>query len=299
MFGLELACLAILALYLAVELPRRRARGVFLRRLGLVTAASWLAEDTCIRLYDFYAYAPGWSVFVDRVPLLVILIWAPVVFSAWALARRLLPAGGRWVPLAGAALVFADAWLIEPIAVAAGLWRWHAPGLFGVPPIGVLGWAFFAGTCIALFEWNDRRGAPARADALVVPLAALATHALLLATWWGALRWISVPLPGRPAALVAGAAAVALTALALRTGARARVPFALMATRIPPAALFFVLLALHGRDTPALVAWALAFAPPYLALTPWEALRRATASWSAVHRPRRSRSSRSWKASKS
>ncbi len=267
MVGFQLVCLAIVALYVAVELPRQRDRARWLRRMGVITAGSWLAEDTCIRLYDFYGYAPEWSAFVDRVPLLIVLIWAPVVMSAWGLAQRM---ASRRVWLAGAAFVFADAWLIEPIAAASGLWRWHAPGLFGVPPIGVLGWAYFAGVAMAAFEWLDRRRAPGWADLAVVPVAALGSHALLLATWWGALRWVSFTVPEWPAVAVAWAASLGLTAWAWRH--QGRVPMAQMTPRIPGAVLFFVLLAAHR--SPPLVAWALAFAPPYLALTPWGAPAR-------------------------
>jgi hypothetical protein len=39
-----------------------------------------------------------------------------------------------------------------------------------------------------------------------------------------------------------------------------------MLLRVPAAAFFFVLLALYGRTQPALVAWTLAFAPPYCSL---------------------------------
>jgi hypothetical protein len=267
MSAFECVCLAIVGLYLAIERPR----GPRARRLLLIAVAAWLSEDTCMRLYDFYAYDPAWSGFIDRMPVLVALIWAPVVMSAWGLARRL----GRGA-LAGAAFVFADAWLVEPIAVASGLWRWHEPGLFGVPPIGVLGWALFAGACMAAFEWLDRRGAPAAMDLLVVPFAALATHAMLLAAWWGALRWVDGTVPAWPAAALAVVVSVVLTARA----PRGRVPLAQMAPRIPGAVLFFVLLARHG--SPALVLWSLAFAPPYLALTSW----RAVETW------RSSRSSR-------
>ena len=50
-----------------------------------------------------------------------------------------------------------------------------------------------------------------------------------------------------------------------------------MWTRVPAAAFFFVLLALYGRREPALIAYALAFAPPYLALTRWPHAHGSTA----------------------
>ena len=36
--------------------------------------------------------------------------------------------------------------------------------------------------------------------------------------------------------------------------------------RVPAAMFFLVLLAIYGRDDPALIAWVLAFVPPWLAL---------------------------------
>jgi hypothetical protein len=45
--------------------------------------------------------------------------------------------------------------------------------------------------------------------------------------------------------------------------------------RVPAAGFFFVLLALHGRSLAPLVAYALAFAPPYLAMTAWASPRPA------------------------
>jgi hypothetical protein len=156
---------------------------------------------------------------------------------------------------------------MEPIAVRAGLWTWFEPGFFGVPPIAVLGWGYFAFTCMAIFERADtgRRGRGA-AELLVLPLAPLSTHGALLASWWGALRWVNLPLPPWAATALAWGLGLILSARALRTRAASRVPLWAMATRIPAAAFFFGLLALPGRRDPWLVAYALAFAPPYLSL---------------------------------
>ncbi|MFO0679144.1 MAG: hypothetical protein U0169_21635 [Polyangiaceae bacterium] len=57
------------------------------------------------------------------------------------------------------------------------------------------------------------------------------------------------------------------TAVALASrGYGKDVPRAIMLKRVPGAAFFFVLLALHARDDLPLVAYAVAFVPPYLAL---------------------------------
>jgi hypothetical protein len=252
---LQAACAAILALYLVLRLRRDAAPGRTVRRLGLLLMASWLGEDSLIRAYGFYAYSPGWGLFIDRVPLLIVCIWPVVVDSAWHLARCL----GRPVPL-GFALVLSDAALIEPIAVRAGLWRWSEPGLFGVPPIGLLGWALFAAACIALFE---RR----RSWLQVLVLPPLFTHAALILIWWGLLRWVSLPLPSWAAAAAAWGVALPLAVLIRRRCLGRRVPIGGLLVRLPGALFFFVLLALSGDA--ALWAYALAFVPPYLVLMDW------------------------------
>ena len=123
MIPIQLTCLAIVLISLSMGLRQAESRTEYLRRYGLLVLAAWVAEDSCIRCYGFYHYAPGWSLFVDQVPLAIVLIWPCVILSARELAG---------VPLIGAAIVLTDAGLIEPIAVQAGLWHWTEPGLFGV-----------------------------------------------------------------------------------------------------------------------------------------------------------------------
>jgi hypothetical protein len=249
MLGLELACVAIVALYVAA---RRDAWPTLL----VLAVAGWIGEDSVIRAYGFYFYSPRWHLFLDRVPIMIVIIWPIVIHSAWSLARRLAPAHAV---LVGAAIVLADASLIEPIAVHAGLWQWTEPGLFAVPPIGIIGWAYFAGAAMACIE----RGWAA----VAVVVAPAATHVLLVASWWTLFKWLSRPLPAWPFVvavwLVLGALAIAARAVRNRHQAAIRNDLLL---RGPGAAFFFVLLAVHGRDLPSLVAYACAFAPPYLAL---------------------------------
>lgn len=255
----ELACLAIVAFYLATRLGGGGSARSLARRYALLAAGAWAAEQSCIRLYGFYAYAPVWRWWLGDVPLTVTLIWPVVILSAREIAQT---AGlrGNLARAGAAAVVLADAALIEPTAVAAGLWSWTAPGVFGVPPIGLLGWAFFAGL-------SDR-----------VVGALLGTHLLLLAGWWGALRWVSVPLPG---AWAAGAAWILSAALAWRMARlpreRAKALRPVLLRRLPAAMFFWVLLALHGRGNPALVAWVLAFVPPYLVVLARGVLARSGA----------------------
>ncbi|HEY2744819.1 MAG TPA: carotenoid biosynthesis protein [Polyangia bacterium] len=257
MLALEIACAAIVAIYV---IARREA----IPALALLAVAGFIGEDSVIRVYGFYFYSPRWHLFLDRVPLMIVVIWPIVIHSAWSLARRLAPSRA-WAPLVGAGIVLADASLIEPIAVHAGLWTWTEPGLFAVPPIGILGWAFFAGAAMVCLERAEKNGTP---PALAVVAASLTTHALLVASWWLAFKWMSRSLPPWPfvaaAWIVLGA--LALAAARARPGRGAPALRKDLLLRGPGAAFFFVLLLLDGRDAPPLCAYAFAFVPPYLAL---------------------------------
>ena len=250
MLALELVCAAIVAFY---AWARRDA----LPTLAVLAVAGFIGEDSVIRAYGFYFYSPRWHLFLDRVPLLIVVIWPIVIHSAFTLARRLAPRS-RLGPLIGAAIVLCDASLIEPIAVHAGLWSWTEPGLFAVPPIGIIGWAYFAGAAMACLE----RARPVAA----IVVAPLATHVLLVASWWLAFKWLSRLLPAWPFAVAAWVVLGALTALAVRARLGRRIPRADLLLRGPGAAFFFVLLAIHARDLPSLVVYGLAFVPPYIAL---------------------------------
>ncbi len=237
--ALEALFFGIIGLFIAMRGPR------VLPRLLMYAAAAWIAEDTVIHAYGFYAYSPDWSVMVDQVPLTVLLIWPIVIISAQDLA-------GRWAPL----VVLSDAALIEPIAVLCGYWWWTEPGIFGVPPIGIAGWAIFAAWALSL---ERRIGHPAA----VLIGAPLLTHASLLALWWGALRWVNVPIPPLVAFTVALLVCVAASFRAfLRWSAERRT----VLMRVPAALFFFAALAFASPPR-LLVAYALAFAPPYLILT--------------------------------
>ncbi|MBI4701934.1 MAG: carotenoid biosynthesis protein [Deltaproteobacteria bacterium] len=261
----------------------------------VLAVASWLAEDTVIRAYGFYQYSPRWSLFVDRVPLTIALVWPVVIHSAWDLARGLVPGRAARAAAVGGALVLADAALIEPVSVAAGLWSWNEPGIFRVPPIGIVGWAYFALAAMAVLGWaehRERRANPftafacqqrrlaesAAIAALLLLLPPAASHLLLVASWWAGFKWVSDTVPPWPVVAALWALSLALSAAALRSPAGRRLARVDLMARVPAAVFFFVLLALHGRSQPALVAYALAFAPPYLALTAMAGGRSATVS---------------------
>ena len=258
----ELAALAIMAFYFAVRFRRGRAEGAsFARGFALIAPAAWLAEDTAIRAYGFYHYDPRWHLILDRMPLMVATIWPFVILSARELAVRLWPGRRGPIVLGGAAIVLFDATLMECVATSSGLWTWTEPGMFGVPLMGIWGWGCFAAACIWLLEVLPPRRRP-----LLVVAAPAMTHVLLIASWWGAFKWITAPLSGWTAAGATMAACAALTVAVLGWRRRVRVPLDEMIARGVAASLFFALLAIYHRDNGPLLAFTLAFAPPWLLL---------------------------------
>lgn len=273
MLVLEIACALIVILFVVTRARLDERPLQFLRRLLLLSLTSWIAENSVIHAYHFYQYDPSWSLFVDQVPLMIVIIWPVVIHSAWDLVCRLRGGPSAAAALLAALMVLADASLIEPIAVQAGLWSWNEPGLFEVPPVGLLGWSYFAGLCLLVLHLSQRwgeRGWLVELTMLFIPI--LVTHLLLLATWWGLLRWVNHTIPPWPVVGLVWLIAIGLAVLAWRSPASRRVPRVEMMLRVPAAGFFFVLLGIYGRSVPELVAYALAFAPAYIALT-WRAHR--------------------------
>ena len=203
MIAVETSSVLILALCAFVQWRSGGLGGLrtFLRDAALIGAAGWLAEDLCIRLFSFYGYAPGWTARLDRVPLLIGVIWPFVILSARDVARALW-GEGRWLPLAAGALIVFDAALVEPVAVRAGLWSWSESALFGVPLIGLAGWGAFGAICLVLLRWK-----PWAVPLLAPPL----VNAALVVLWWGGFRWgPRQELPTTAPLLLAFAAAAAL-----------------------------------------------------------------------------------------
>lgn len=264
--SLELVALAIIAVYVmvyALGLPEKRE---FFIRLVLVSVASWIAEESCILSYQFYSYSPTWTLFLADVPLLVIVIWPIIVHSAWDLASQMLRPGQRFLPLLAAAIVFTDALLLEPVGVHIGLWSWKEPGIFEVPPIGVLGWAYFAFLCMLHFGKGRRRNGTWRIDLLIPVTSVLGTHLLLVITWWVAFRWVKITVDPRLAVGVAWMVSIFLVYAILRNRTGTRVEKKTLWLRLLGALLLFTLLVLNANDSKLLIGYAVAFAPPYLTL---------------------------------
>ncbi|MFO0727440.1 MAG: hypothetical protein U1E65_26925 [Myxococcota bacterium] len=265
LWPIELSSLFILAFFLAVMARRgllsapegRRGFQKTLLDIAAIALFSWVAEVLNIHLFGFYQYDAPWLLFADVMPVLVALIWPFVILSARELAWHLELRGPRG-PSAWAvfAIVTYDAALVEPIAVKAGLWSWNEPGIFGVPPIGILGWGLYA----LSISWIYDRAPRAMAAAPIL------VQGMLVLAWWGLFRWtLRAPVP--PAILPALAALVGIALAIALIRARRRAPLSVMAPRMAAALLFFALLFLRGNDLIWLVLYGVSFALPYLAAT--------------------------------
>lgn len=258
----EIACVIVVALTLA-GMSRARDLRALLRDYAALAVAAWVGEDTSIAFYRFYAYAPGWHVRVHHVPLLVPLIWPLVVLSAREVVSKLWPELGGWRPLVVGAVVAFDASLVEVVAVRAGLWSWAEAGHLGVPLIGIVGWGYFAaGADVALSRGRA---------ILAIVTGPLATHALVLLTWWGLFRWSLRGLLG--VASLAGLAGLAVLVLVLVLGRRRAgyaIPLDLAMPRMIAASLFVVLLVMTAPLDAPLWTHAACVAVPYLAATSYD-----------------------------
>ena len=266
MRGLQVACIAIVALYVTFRL-KTSDPWAFAARFLTLSLGAFVGENSMIHLYGFYGYGPLWWLFIDRVPLLVVLIWPVVIDSAMMLARHVAGPSApayKWLLLTFL-FVLSDAALIEPIAVTTGLWFWTHPGLFRVPPIGILGWAYFSVLAAVTLHATRGRGPVLRALAVLL-VAPLGCHALLLASWWGGLRFVDVTLAPRTVAAVALVLGLVVAGTSLVLRIRRRVPPWELWVRAPAAAFFFVLLFAYADGGPFLVPYAVAFAVPYLTL---------------------------------
>jgi hypothetical protein len=264
--SLELVALSIIAIYVVVYALGQPEKREFFIRLVLVSAASWIAEESCILCYRFYSYSPSWTLFLANVPLLVIVLWPIIVHSAWDLASQMLQPGHRFVPLPAAAIVLTDALLLEPVGVHSGLWSWKEPGIFEVPPIGVLGWAYFAFLCMLHFGKGRRRNGTRRINLLIPVVSVLGTHLLLVITWWVAFRWVKITVDPRLAVGVAWMVSIFLVYAILKNRTGTRVEKKTLWLRLLGALFLFTWLALNAGDSKLLIVYAVAFAPPYLTL---------------------------------
>jgi hypothetical protein len=266
MILLQLTALCIVLIYVFFHTVCQAGAARFLIRAFIVSMACWITEETCIRFYGFYSYNPSWSLFLGHVPVMIILIWPVLIHSTWNLASQLSSQRPKLIPLAAGVLVCTDALLIEPVAVNANLWAWSEPGIFHVPPIGILGWGVFAFFCTLFFEKGPSSSTLKRRIGWLLVVPVIGTHLLLLSIWWGALRWINMDVPSVPLAGVAWVVSIVLTLFILRQGTGRDVKKKTLLLRIPPSLFFLVLLLSNAGGAEMLIVYVLASVPPYITI---------------------------------
>lgn len=278
MSAIEPLCLGIVLLYVVL---RARAEPRVLLRLAALAVAAWIGEDTCVRAYGFYSYTSSpadgpWRLWLDVVPVVVVLTWPVVIHSAWELARALgrSPLRLKRVVAVTGAVVLADAALIEPVSVQAGLWSWTELGPWGVPLIGVLGWGAFAALAVLPLEAlvrtppaSETEGGPSPRARWPIYLAlallpGLAVHLPLVLSWWMGFRYL--PSPGQGLTLGAGAGLSLAACLGTTRVSRDLRPQLIWLRG--PGALFFFALLLWKAPRPSLLAWASLAGLPYALL---------------------------------
>jgi putative membrane protein len=121
----------------------------------------------------------------DAVPAALALFFLPLVVDGYLLALRLLGdrATSRWVrvPLAVGCVVAIDL-VLDPAAVALGLWSYAGTGLYGVPLSNYAGWVLSATVAVGLFEAGfDHEAVRRRAEEYPYLLDDLVSFVLL----WG------------------------------------------------------------------------------------------------------------------
>ena len=260
----------------SVATAQDRARRVV--EIVALAASAWIGEHTVIEAYLFYFYDDGWWLKLGHVPLLVALIWPMVVLSARDCVTHLFaPASRLKKALMVAGIVIFDASIMEVIAVEAGYWTWFEAGYLHVPLMGIVGWGCF-GFIACLWLDALERGDRIAAHGLTPVITVLGTHALLLALWWGALRWVLRGDLG-PNALVGFGVIAVLFGIAVW---RARklglgvLPHTVTAPRVMATSVFVALL-MSLPDASSQWVHLGAAAVPYLIALRWSSLRSSGA----------------------
>lgn len=140
-----------------------------LQQIGALMLAGWGAETVAMMWYDYYAYAPTWTLWLGHVPLAVVGVWPVVILTSYQVIRATVARESTPIKVAllTGLLVIFDAAFIEPVAVRMGLWAWQDGTYFGVPALGYIGWGFLGFSAAFIFEeprfnrwlgFNEQRG---------------------------------------------------------------------------------------------------------------------------------------------
>jgi hypothetical protein len=163
---------------------RHASRALGVRRAALemsaLAAYGFTLEAVAMAVFASHRYSAEWMLAPLGVPVAVALVWSAVIVAvmavAWRYAARTLMARAALAALTAIALDM----MIEPVAVAAGLWAWTPPGPWlGVPIGNFVGWGVIVGAyAYGAERWAGNEGWP-RAIARRAALAAGCIAALV------------------------------------------------------------------------------------------------------------------------
>ena len=265
MLVIEVLIIAGVLVYIAGHALKEQKPTAFLKPFLFCAAAAWMAEESSIRLYGIYDYSPVWHFFIADVPLVVILVWPALIHSAIVLSSYFLSPDSRFIHLMAAGIVLADAMLIEPIAVSFDLWLWHQPGLFGVPVIGLLGWAYFAFFAVGFFIPINPPGRIKLKFLFLLVVVLIGTHLLLLISYWTFFKWTTATVDPVWSVVAVWIISAMLFSLVISAKTGHHIELKPLLIRIPAAVFFYALLFAKKNSLP-LILYCLAFVPPYLAM---------------------------------
>jgi len=122
----------------------------------VLAAYGYSLELAAIGVFASHEYGDGWAMAPLGVPVAVAVVWAAVISSAMALAPRLGLRSALGRGAAAAVIAIALDFVMEPVAVRAGLWSWTPPGPWlGIPVGNFVGWAVVVGSYTAAAErWH-------------------------------------------------------------------------------------------------------------------------------------------------
>ena len=265
MIILQIAAFGITVMYVSYWLLRDGNAEDFIIRYVTISASGWLAEEFSIQAYSAYHYNPSWGFFIGHVPILIIMVWPLIIHSGWELASQLVHGNRKYLPMVIAGIVWIDASLIETISTKAGLWSWNGTGLFGVPLIGIFGWAYFAFFSILFIELTSKIRRLAGRMALIFISTVASTHILIITTWWLFFKWNYISLDSVLLTAMAWIVSIAMASYLLWKRLWVNFDKKILIVRMPPV-LFFFILYLKGRPDGLHTTYLTAFAIPYILL---------------------------------
>jgi hypothetical protein len=259
MLLIEVFIITAVLFYVTHHALRGQTPKIFLKRFLFCATAAWMAEESSIMLYKFYAYHPVWNFFIADIPIVVVIVWPAIVHSATVLSSDLQPPKSSLIPLIAGCIVLTDAMLIEPVAVNSNLWLWYRPGVFGVPLIGFFGWAIFAFFSTGFFVPVDWLGRIKNNLPMLLVISLIGTHLFVLFSYWIFFKWTMLSIS--PVFSVVAVWIISAITLSLVFFAKigCRVKLKTLIVRLP-AAIFFYFLLFVEKDSPTpLILYSFAF----------------------------------------